>query len=143
VRLDYFRFDPKPEDPGASPSSAHTYRLLVFKEHSQEPAPKPSVAFEVQPLNYRRHPFRSASLHQQQRNEIMNNVSLFVNRFFSLPNPLTSPHRPVPQGFAARVPHSLPASFATHRAAKERNSSAHPRVAQALFQRIFISAPPL
>jgi hypothetical protein len=82
VRLDYFRFDPKPEDPGASPSSAHTYRLLVFKEHSQEPAPKPSVALKAQQLNYRHHRFRSASLHQQQRNEIMKNVSLFVNRFF-------------------------------------------------------------
>ncbi|MDR5751897.1 hypothetical protein, partial [Caballeronia sp. LZ024] len=42
----------------------------------------PSVAFEVQPLNYRRHPFRSASLHQQQRNEIMKNLFPSVNIFF-------------------------------------------------------------
>jgi phosphatidylethanolamine-binding protein (PEBP) family uncharacterized protein len=51
--------------PAAPASSAHTYRLLVFKEH---------IATQNSP------PFRLASLHQQQRNEIMNNVSVTVNK---------------------------------------------------------------
>jgi hypothetical protein len=52
--------------------SAHTYRLLVFKEHShkpQHPNPQNPAAF--------------ASLLLQHRNEIMSCVSLFVNRFFT------------------------------------------------------------
>ncbi|WP_250514134.1 hypothetical protein, partial [Caballeronia sp. INDeC2] len=49
-------------------SSAHTYRLLVFKEHIARPLPH----------------HRLASLHQQQRNEIMNNLFLLVNTVFWL-----------------------------------------------------------
>jgi hypothetical protein len=54
--------------------SAHTYRLLVFKEHSLPTA-------ESNPQN----PTAFASLHLQHRNEIMSCVSLFVNRFFTQP----------------------------------------------------------
>ncbi|WP_208459134.1 hypothetical protein, partial [Paraburkholderia phymatum] len=36
VRLDYFRYCGNPKITARSPSSTHTYRLLVFKEHSQE-----------------------------------------------------------------------------------------------------------
>ncbi|WP_235008048.1 hypothetical protein, partial [Caballeronia humi] len=60
----------------ASPSSAHTYRLLVFKEHSRETRTQPSA-------------LRSASLHQQQRNEIMKNLFPFVNKFFAFASKLT------------------------------------------------------
>ncbi|WP_211706491.1 hypothetical protein, partial [Paraburkholderia aspalathi] len=67
---------PDPEEPSSRrASSAHTYRLLIFKDrlrihyrsaaHSNHPAP-----------------LRSASLHQQQRNEIMKNFRYAVNRFF-------------------------------------------------------------
>ncbi|HYS66220.1 MAG TPA: hypothetical protein VEN30_20750, partial [Paraburkholderia sp.] len=57
-------------------SSAHTYRLLVFKDrlrfhrrraHLNHPAP-----------------LRSASLHLQQRNEIMKALFRFVKNIFSL-----------------------------------------------------------
>src|ERR1700712_5290807 len=65
VRLDTFASCSSPKTRTASPSSAHTYRLLVFKEHSHEPAPTPSVAYSTQTSA-----LRSASLHQQQRNEI-------------------------------------------------------------------------
>ncbi|WP_277184866.1 hypothetical protein, partial [Caballeronia sp. BR00000012568055] len=53
--------------PAAPASSAHTYRLLVFKEHTAKPNSLP---------------FRLASLHQQQRNEIMKNLFIVVNSIF-------------------------------------------------------------
>ncbi|ACC72884.1 hypothetical protein Bphy_3753 [Paraburkholderia phymatum STM815] len=34
MRLDYFRYCGNPKITARSPSSTHTYRLLVFKEHS-------------------------------------------------------------------------------------------------------------
>ena len=51
--------------------SAHTYRLLVFKEHS----PKPQHPLPPDPAAF-------ASLLLQHRNEIMSCASRFVNRFF-------------------------------------------------------------
>ncbi|WP_228883948.1 hypothetical protein, partial [Paraburkholderia saeva] len=65
-----------PKDPPSRPpSSAHTYRLLIFKDRS---------AFTTKTVPRFNHPapLRSASLHQQQRNEIMKNVCFVVNRFF-------------------------------------------------------------
>ncbi|WP_157695782.1 hypothetical protein, partial [Caballeronia hypogeia] len=98
-----------PEEPAALASSAHTYRLLVFKEH---------IAKQSHHIN-----FRLASLRcQQQRNEIMKNVSAFVNKNFELP------FSPIALGVIyRRSQHStdtaFPASFALRRIAKERNSS--------------------
>ncbi|WP_250513393.1 hypothetical protein, partial [Caballeronia sp. INDeC2] len=78
-------------------SSAHTYRLLVFKEH---------IAGQSLPHH------RLASLHQQQRNEIMNNPPVRVNKNFKLsflanraqnlllPAPSTPPIPPTPASFA-------------------------------------------
>ncbi|WP_368623304.1 hypothetical protein, partial [Paraburkholderia sp. BR13444] len=60
--------------PPHSASSAHTYRLLVFKDRSAPPAapePPPGTA-------------SFASLRLQQRNEIMENFHRIVNRFLSL-----------------------------------------------------------
>ena len=53
--------------------SAHTYRLLVFKEHSRQP-------HSSNPQN----PAAFASLHLQHRNEIMKNLFLLVNKFVSV-----------------------------------------------------------
>src|SRR6266702_6518106 len=78
--------------------SAHTYRLLVFKEHSPKPPnlnPSRSAAF--------------ASLQSQHRNEIMSCVSRFVNRFFTQPRLSDSLRRP--SCLASRHPlsrHALP-----------------------------------
>ncbi|WP_321802134.1 hypothetical protein, partial [Burkholderia sp. BCC1988] len=49
------------------PSSAHTYRLLIFKEHVCE---DPEV-------------FSAALRFQQQRSEIMNRLFQFVNNFLT------------------------------------------------------------
>ncbi|WP_233803533.1 hypothetical protein [Paraburkholderia sp. HP33-1] len=59
--------------PPHSASSAHTYRLLVFKDRSAPPAAPelPGTA-------------SFASLRLQQRNGIMNNFRQIVNRFLSL-----------------------------------------------------------
>ena len=91
-----------PADPEESTarraSSAHTYRLLVFKDrlrihhrhdaHFNHPAP-----------------LRSASLHLQQRNEIMENFRHAVNRFFQLSNPSDLPQTPAIAGSpASRAP---------------------------------------
>ncbi|MFM0359102.1 hypothetical protein PQR12_36925, partial [Paraburkholderia nemoris] len=58
--------------PARRASSAHTYRLLIFKDrvriHHRTAAH----------FNYPA-PLRSASLHQQQRNEIMENDRQVVN----------------------------------------------------------------
>ncbi|MFM0644136.1 hypothetical protein PQR14_07375, partial [Paraburkholderia bryophila] len=59
-------------------SSAHTYRLLIFKDRLR-------IHYQTsttcrQPHNYPA-PLRSASLHLQQRNEIMKNFRYVVNRF--------------------------------------------------------------
>ncbi|MFM0097841.1 hypothetical protein PQQ87_19660, partial [Paraburkholderia nemoris] len=53
-------------------SSAHTYRLLIFKDR---------VRFHYRTAAHFNHPapLRSASLHQQQRNEIMDNDRRVVN----------------------------------------------------------------
>jgi hypothetical protein len=63
----------------ASPSSAHTYRLLIFKDRLR-------IHYRTRTALHppRNHPvpLRSASLHQQQRNEIMKNFRYVVNRFF-------------------------------------------------------------
>jgi len=53
--------------------SAHTYRLLVFKEHSHKP-------HDPNPQN----PAAFASLLLQHRNEIMKNLFLLVNKFVSV-----------------------------------------------------------
>lgn len=50
---------------GSLPSSAHTYRLLIFKEHSAQDLVFAALRF------------------QQQRSEIMNPVSQLVNNFFT------------------------------------------------------------
>jgi hypothetical protein len=83
VRLDTFAFAANPERfTAASPSSAHTYRLLIFKDrlriHHQ-------TGTALHHLHNPSVPLRSASLHQQQRNEIMKNLFRFVNNIFSLP----------------------------------------------------------
>ena len=70
--------------------SAHTYRLLVFKEQSRQPQ-------HSNPQN----PAAFASLHLQHRNEIMSCVSLFVNRFFTQPPTFRFAAKPVLLGFAA------------------------------------------
>ncbi|WP_221625272.1 hypothetical protein, partial [Burkholderia sp. Bp9090] len=58
-----------PSDPRISslPSSAHTYRLLIFKEHFCE---DPEV-------------FSAAPRFQQQRSEIINRFLKLVNNFFN------------------------------------------------------------
>ncbi|MFM0083561.1 hypothetical protein P0D72_32515, partial [Paraburkholderia sediminicola] len=64
-------------------SSAHTYRLLIFKDRvafTTEPAPR-NIDIRHQPRNHPA-PLRSASLHQQQRNEIMKALFRFVNNIF-------------------------------------------------------------
>ncbi|MFM0338628.1 hypothetical protein [Paraburkholderia fungorum] len=61
-------------------SSAHTYRLLIFKDRVR-------IHYQTRTghLNFNHPvPLRSASLHQQQRNEIMKNLFRLVNNFFSL-----------------------------------------------------------
>ncbi|MFC6310603.1 hypothetical protein, partial [Paraburkholderia dipogonis] len=62
-------------------SSAHTYRLLIFKDrfriHHQTGTARCRLPNHPAPL-------RSASLHQQQRNEIMKALFRFVNNIFSL-----------------------------------------------------------
>ncbi|WP_218133030.1 hypothetical protein, partial [Paraburkholderia phenazinium] len=64
----------------ASPSSAHTYRLLIFKDRLRiHHRNRTNFTYPA--------PLRSASLHQQQRNEIMKNFRYAVNRFFQLPEP--------------------------------------------------------
>ncbi|MFM0672095.1 hypothetical protein, partial [Paraburkholderia sediminicola] len=65
-------------------SSAHTYRLLIFKDRVR-------IHYRTSTTRRQHHnypaPLRSASLHQQQRNEIMKNFRYVVNRFFQLPEP--------------------------------------------------------
>ncbi|MGE8164690.1 hypothetical protein ACQKRQ_31665, partial [Paraburkholderia sp. NPDC080076] len=60
-------------------SSAHTYRLLIFKDRLR--IHYRTGTARRQPHNHPA-PLRSASLHQQQRNEIMKNFRYVVNRFF-------------------------------------------------------------
>jgi hypothetical protein len=83
VRLDAFACAAGPERfTAASPSSAHTYRLLIFKDRVR-------IHYQTRTARRQPHnrpaPLRSASLHQQQRNEIMENLFRFVNNIFSLP----------------------------------------------------------
>ncbi|WP_220669671.1 hypothetical protein, partial [Paraburkholderia fungorum] len=61
-------------------SSAHTYRLLIFKDRVRIHYQTSTVSHTSQPPV----PLRSASLHQQQRNEIMKNFRYIVNRFLKL-----------------------------------------------------------
>jgi hypothetical protein len=80
VRLDTFAFAAHPEgSTAASPSSAHTYRLLIFKDRLR-------IHYQNRTAHCQHHnhpaPLRSASLHQQQRNEIMKNLFRFVNNIF-------------------------------------------------------------
>src|ERR1700722_8638682 len=73
VRLDTFASRQHPEGHHHAQSktpSAHTYRLLVFKEHSRQPQ-------NSNPQN----PAAFAWLLRQYTNEIMSRVSLFVHRF--------------------------------------------------------------
>jgi hypothetical protein len=82
VRLDTFAWS---ADPGRSTSrrasSAHTYRLLIFKDRLR-------IHYRTSTTRRQHHnhpaPLRSASLHQQQRNEIMKALFRFVNNIFSL-----------------------------------------------------------
>ncbi|WP_175773352.1 hypothetical protein [Paraburkholderia phenazinium] len=61
----------------ASLSSAHTYRLLIFKDRLRiHHRNRTNFTYPA--------PLRFASLHQQQRNEIMKNLFRFVNNIFSL-----------------------------------------------------------
>ncbi|MFM0375386.1 hypothetical protein PQQ72_00005, partial [Paraburkholderia strydomiana] len=69
VRLDTFALC-ESGDPPRRASSAHTYRLLVFKDRS---------AYAALPYHTYPAPLRSASLHLQQRNEIMKTLFCFVN----------------------------------------------------------------
>ncbi|WP_219907278.1 hypothetical protein, partial [Paraburkholderia sp. BL25I1N1] len=68
----YFRlFRQIPKGPPARrASSAHTYRLLIFKDRVR-------IHHRTRTASRQHHnrpaPLRSASLHQQQRNEIMEN----------------------------------------------------------------------
>ncbi|WP_250514013.1 hypothetical protein, partial [Caballeronia sp. INDeC2] len=98
-------------------SSAHTYRLLVFKEH---------IAGQSLPHH------RLASLHQQQRNEIMNNPPVRVNKNFKLS---FLANRSAPS--TACPEHTTDAAHSrflrVHRIAKERNSSECDREPQVLF----------
>jgi hypothetical protein len=83
VRLDTFACAANPERPtAASPSSAHTYRLLIFKDRLRIHHRTRTALHH--PRNHPA-PLRSASLHLQQRNEIMKNLFRFVNNIFSLP----------------------------------------------------------
>ncbi|WP_222945997.1 hypothetical protein, partial [Paraburkholderia sp. UCT31] len=68
-----------PENPPPhSASSAHTYRLLVFKDRSAKPAaPEPPEPPLPGTASF-------ASLRLQQRNEIMESFRRIVNRFLSL-----------------------------------------------------------
>jgi hypothetical protein len=73
-----------PADPEESTarraSSAHTYRLLIFKDrlriHHQN---RTAHCRHQPPTSQLPVPLRSASLHQQQRNEIMKNSRQVVN----------------------------------------------------------------
>ncbi|MFP3567122.1 hypothetical protein, partial [Paraburkholderia sp. SIMBA_030] len=59
-------------------SSAHTYRLLIFKDRFR-------IHYRTRAALHQLHnpaPLRSASLHLQQRNEIMKTLFRFVNNFF-------------------------------------------------------------
>jgi hypothetical protein len=79
VRLDTFALQQIPQNPPPRrASSAHTYRLLVFKDRS---------ASLARPDTLRPAPLRSASLHQQQRSGIMKNFRRAVNRFSSPTEP--------------------------------------------------------
>src|ERR1700761_9090685 len=85
VRLDTFA-SPDPEGSGPRrASSAHTYRLLIFKDRLRIHEPHRAVLphSPLQPPA----PLRSAPLHLQQRNEIMENFRYAVNRFFQLSQP--------------------------------------------------------
>ncbi|WP_159936065.1 hypothetical protein [Burkholderia singularis] len=73
-----------PAKPGPLPSSAHTYRLFIVKEHFL-----PSF------------PARSAALRcQQQRSEIMNPFSSSVNNFLNISSSQT--RAPLPDSLAYR-----------------------------------------
>ncbi|MGF6774709.1 hypothetical protein P3T18_007230, partial [Paraburkholderia sp. GAS199] len=58
-------------------SSAHTYRLLIFKDRLRSHYPNRTGGLQL----HHPAPLRSASLHQQQRNEIMENDRRVVNPF--------------------------------------------------------------
>ncbi|WP_211620824.1 hypothetical protein, partial [Paraburkholderia domus] len=77
-----FRQTPK-DPPARLASSAHTYRLLIFKDRLR-------IHYRTSARFNHPAPLRSASLHQQQRNEIMKNFRYVVNRFFNFLNPPTS-----------------------------------------------------
>jgi hypothetical protein len=82
VRLDTFACSADPEGPTSRrASSAHTYRLLIFKDRLR--IHYRTGTARRQPHNHPA-PLRSASLHQQQRNEIMKNFRYVVNNIFSL-----------------------------------------------------------
>jgi hypothetical protein len=82
VRLDTFAWSADPEgSTSRRASSAHTYRLLIFKDRLR--IHYRTGTARRQPHNYPA-PLRSASLHQQQRNEIMKALFRFVNNIFSL-----------------------------------------------------------
>jgi len=96
VRLDTFALC-ESGDPPRRASSAHTYRLLVFKDRS---------AHSALPYHHPA-PLRSASLHLQQRNEIMKNSGCAVNRFLLLPEPAATARSLATTGFpASRAPAS-------------------------------------
>jgi hypothetical protein len=103
----------------ASLSSAHTYRLLIFKDRLRiHHRNRTNFTYPA--------PLRFAPLHQQQRNEIMKNFRYVVNRFFQLPEPAHFAESLATAGSPAS-PRSV------FRNAKERDSSEPTCSLQALF----------
>jgi hypothetical protein len=82
VRLDTFAWSADPEgSTSRRASSAHTYRLLIFKDRLR--IHYRTGTARRQPHNYPA-PLRSASLHQQQRNGIMESERQVVNPLRSI-----------------------------------------------------------
>jgi hypothetical protein len=77
VRLDTFAVAADPEEPATArrASSAHTYRLLIFKDRVRNHHPNRTCHSTTGTASF-------CVAAQQQRNEIMKNFRYAVNRFF-------------------------------------------------------------